>query len=265
MRRASEITARTHEHIRPLIQVGVASDEIDRAAEAFIRSQDAIPAFKGLYGFPKTCCISFNEQIVHGIPGERRIRDGDIVTIDLGVKYKGYHGDCAMSYGVGAVNERATRILKHCRAALERSIEAVAPGVPVWRIAQVIQDYAESRRYSVVREYTGHGIGTELHEAPAILNFVDRETPEQRMLLRPGMAICIEPMLCEGTWKTKRMRDDWTVVTKDRKLSCHFEHTILVTPDGHEVLTRFPGEPYYEPPAESAAAPSEAAARASAP
>jgi methionyl aminopeptidase len=194
----------------------------------------AYPSFKGYRGFPATICVSVNEQIVHGIPGNRVIREGDIVSMDVGAIVEGYHGDSAVTVGVGTISPEAQRLIDATREALEVGIQQALAGYRVGDISWAIQQYSETLGYGVVREYVGHGIGRALHEEPSVPNFGD---PGRGPLLELGMAIAIEPMLNVGGCETKVLEDDWTVVTADGGLSAHFEHTVAITERGPEVLT----------------------------
>lgn len=240
MRQAGRIVAQglrlLAEHVRP----GVTTAELDALYERHVRESGAVPTFKGYRGFPASICVSINEEVVHGIPSPRRIlKEGDIVSLDAGATYKGYVGDAAVTLPVGKISPAARRLIDTTREALEEAIKLVAPGVGLSKIAATIQRYAESRGYSVVKKFVGHGIGRQMHEEPQVPNYVDGLPLEQfEYILKPGICIAIEPMLNEGTDDVRTLKDNWTVVTRDRKLSAHFEHTVAVTEKGHEVLTR---------------------------
>jgi methionyl aminopeptidase len=235
MREAGRIVARALAAVEQAATPGVSTLELDRAAEEVIRACGGVPSFKGYRGFPATLCTSLNEEIVHGIPSESRVlRDGDVLKVDCGAVYQGWHGDAAVSLAVGRAKNRVSRLLAATRGALERGIGAVRPGGHVGDIGEAISQFALSRGYQVVREYCGHGIGRELHEAPSVPNVGPAGTGA---LLAPGMVVAIEPMLNAGTWRTQRQPDGWTVTTLDGKLSAHFEHTVAVTDDGPVVLT----------------------------
>ncbi|MCI0341643.1 MAG: type I methionyl aminopeptidase [Planctomycetales bacterium] len=237
MREAGDVVAEALERAGELCRPGVRTSELDRAIEELIRRRGAEPAFKGLYGYPATICASVNEEVVHGLPGRRALREGDIIGVDVGAIVRGYHGDAARTIAVGTISPEASRLLETCREALERAIAAVGPGVRVSTLSRTIQAFVEGRGYSVVREYVGHGIGRRLHEDPQVPNFVPPDGPENDVTLRAGMAIAIEPMVNGGGAAVETLPDRWTVVTKDRTLSAHFEDTVAVTDAGREVLT----------------------------
>jgi methionyl aminopeptidase len=238
MRRAGRIVAETLalliEHIRP----GVTTGELDRIAEQYILSQKARPAFKGYNGYPASICTSINEEIVHGIPGPRRLQEGDIISLDLGAVYRGFYGDAAVTVGVGRISPEAERLLRDTEAALYVGIAQALPGKHIGDISWAIQSYLEQRGYGVVREYVGHGVGRSLHEEPQVPNV---GAPGEGPLLRPGMTLAIEPMANLGTHETEKLPDGWTVVTRDRSLSAHFEHTVCVTEGEPEILTALAG------------------------
>jgi methionyl aminopeptidase len=231
---AGRITGLTLLKLRDAIAAGMTTADMDAIAEREIREMGAIPAFKGYRGFPATLCISLNEQIVHGIPGGRVIKDGDIVGLDLGAIYDGMYGDSALTVAVGDTNEEIKAQLETGRAALFAGIAQVRAGNRVGDVSAAVQDEIERRgRYGIVREYVGHGIGRQLHEEPSVPNY---GATGRGPLLRPGMAIAIEPMVNLGTHATRVLEDDWTVVTADGKPSVHFEHTVLVT-EGDPIVT----------------------------
>jgi methionyl aminopeptidase len=231
---AGRITGLTLLKLRDAIAAGMTTADMDAIAEREIREMGAIPAFKGYRGFPATLCISLNEQIVHGIPGGRVIKDGDIVGLDLGAIYDGMYGDSALTVAVGDTNEEIKAQLETGRAALFAGIAQVRAGTRVGDVSAAVQDEIERRgRYGIVREYVGHGIGRQLHEEPSVPNY---GATGRGPLLRPGMAIAIEPMVNLGTHATRVLEDDWTVVTADGKPSVHFEHTVLVT-EGDPIVT----------------------------
>lgn len=234
MREAGYVVAQTKAALVRAIAPGMKTRELDVIASRQIFKMGAQPSFKGYRGFPATICISVNEQIVHGIPGNRVIRDGDIVSMDVGAIVEGYQGDSAVTVGVGTISLEAQRLIDATREALDAGILQALTGYRVGDISWAIQQYSESLGYGVVREYVGHGIGRALHEEPSVPNFGD---PGRGPLLEPGMAIAIEPMLNVGGWETKVLEDDWTVVTADGELSAHFEHTVAITESGPEVLT----------------------------
>lgn len=241
MRRAGEVVAKVHQRLSELIQPGITTIELDRIAEEIIRSCGAIPSFKGFpcaYGgidFPGSICTSINDQVIHGIPGNIVLKEGDIVSVDAGAILDGYHGDAARTFPVGKVSEEARALIYHTEEAFRRGMEKAVEGNRVVDISIAIQQYAESQGYSVVRDFVGHGIGTQMHEEPQIPNY---KTQERGPRLSNGMTLAIEPMINMGTWQVKVLKDNWTVVTVDGKLSAHYENTIAVTPNGPEILTR---------------------------
>jgi len=235
MREAGRIVADTHKILKEAIRPGVTTGELDRIAEDYIRSQGAIPSFKGYNQFPGSICASVNDELVHGIPGSRKLNDGDIISVDIGAQYKGYHGDSAWTYGVGQISEEAQRLLDVTERSLYAGLELVKPDVRLFTISHAIQKVIESAGMSVVREYVGHGIGEELHEEPQIPNY---GIPDRGPRLKPGMVLAIEPMVVLGERYVRTLQDNWTVVTEDGTWCAHFEHTVAVTPDGCEIFTR---------------------------
>ncbi|WP_027091978.1 type I methionyl aminopeptidase [Cohnella thermotolerans] len=235
MREAGRIVAETHRLMKQAIAPGITTAELDRIADEYIRSQGAVPSFKGYNGFPSSICASVNEELVHGFPGPRKLVEGDIISIDIGAQYKGYHGDSAWTYGVGKISEEAQRLLDVTEASLYAGLELVRPGVRLFTISHRIQQVIEEAGFSVVREYVGHGVGAELHEEPQIPNY---GVPDRGPRLKPGMTLAIEPMVNVGERYVRTLSDNWTVVTVDGSLCAHFEHTIAVTEDGYEILTR---------------------------
>ena len=227
----AQVLASLKEAIRP----GVSTKELDRLAEKLTRQKGAIPAFKGYNGYPATLCVSVNEEIIHGIPGPRRLREGDLVSLDMGVRYRGYYGDAAITLPLGRVSQRAKRLLQVTKGALKRAIEIAVPGNRLSDISHAIQSYAEGKGFSVVREFVGHGIGKKLHEDPQITNY---GPPHQGPFLKVGMVLALEPMVNVGSWRAKLLPDGWTAVTADGSLSAHFEHTIAITDDGPLILSR---------------------------
>ena len=234
MRRAGEVVRRVKKKLREEIRPGVTTAELDRLAEREIRALGSVPSFKGLYGFPATICASLNEEVVHGIPSDRVIEDGDIVSIDVGAVVDGFHADSAFTVAAGRVGKRTHALIDDTRESLQRGIAQVRAGARVGDVSSAVQRYAEAKGYGVVRQYVGHGIGRALHEDPPIPN---HGPPGKGVLLRKGMTIAIEPMLNLGTWETEVLDDDWTVVTADGELSAHFEDTVAITDRGAEVLT----------------------------
>lgn len=234
MREAGRVVARVLEALQAKAAPGITTAELDEEAERLIRKLGAIPSFKGYHGYPATICASINEQVVHGIPNGRRLNEGDILSVDVGVILKGYHGDAAVTLPIGAVSPEARRLLEVTEGALWAGIAKARAGLRTGDISAAIQEWVESRGMSVVREYTGHGIGRQMHEDPQIPNFGRAGTGH---VLRGGMTFALEPMVNLGTWKTKVLSDGWTVVTEDGRLSAHFEHTIAVTDGEPLVLT----------------------------
>jgi methionyl aminopeptidase len=238
MREAGRIVARGLQLLQKNLRPGMSTGELDAMFEKHVRASGAVPTFKGYRGFPASLCVSINEEVVHGIPSpDRVVKDGDLVSLDAGATYKGYVGDSAVTVGVGKVPERAKRLMQVGRECLEKAIAAVGPGARLSEIARAVQTHAEGSGYSVVKKYVGHGIGQKLHEDPQVPNYVIHPIESFEFILRPGHAIAIEPMVNEGTDDVRTLADDWTVITKDRKLSVHFEHTIAVTASGREILT----------------------------
>ncbi len=237
MREAGRIVAEVHAWAYANVQAGMTTADIDREARRIIESRGATCTFHGYLGFPKAVCTSVNEEVVHGIPGKRRLKEGDIVGVDVGATFKNYIGDAAVTVPVGKISDEARRLVETTRDCLDAAVRVVGPGVRVSAISAAVQTLAESRGYGVVRDYAGHGIGTQLHEEPSVPNYVDTTTRLHDVILKPGMVICIEPMLNSGTHEVQKLDDGWTVVTKDGKLSAHFEHTVAVTHNGAEVLS----------------------------
>lgn len=234
MRQAGRIVAVVLKILAEQVRPGLKTKELDVTAGREIERRGAIPSFKGYRGYPANLCVSINDEVVHGIPGERVLKEGDIVSLDLGAIYQGFHGDAAVTVGVGRISEEARKLIETTEGALEAGIAAACKGKRLGDISVAIQDYAESRGFSVVREYTGHGIGREMHEEPQIPNFGE---PNTGPMLRKGMTLALEPMVNIGGYGT-RLRDDlWTVCTADGTLSAHFEHDIAITDGEPEVLT----------------------------
>lgn len=231
---AGKIVYETHQHIKNLIKPGVSLLQIDAAAEKFILSKGALPSFKGYEGFPNATCISVNEEVVHGIPSARKLKNGDIVSIDIGANYKGYHGDSAWSYAVGDIDDDKKYLMEHTKQALYEGIKQVKPGNHVGDIGYAIEQYANKHHLGIVRELVGHGVGNDVHEEPDVPNYGRQHTGP---LLKEGMVIAIEPMLNLGSDDIFIEDNDWTITTLDRKPSAHFEHTVLVTKEGYQILT----------------------------
>ncbi|HYN79762.1 MAG TPA: type I methionyl aminopeptidase [Lamprocystis sp. (in: g-proteobacteria)] len=235
MRVAGRLAAEVLEMIGPRVQAGVTTDELDRICHDYmVQVQGVIPAPLNYRGFPKSICTSVNHTVCHGIPSDKRLKKGDIINIDITVIKDGYHGDTSMMFCIGEPSVLANRLMTVTQQALYRGIAAVRPGATLGDIGQAVQQYVEAQAYSVVREYCGHGIGREFHEDPQVLHYGKRG---EGLVLQPGMCFTIEPMVNAGKRYIKLLPDGWTVVTKDRSLSAQWEHTLLVTPDGHEVLT----------------------------
>ena len=234
MRRAGRIVAEILDRLRDETKPGVTTLNLDGLAERLTRKAGALPAFQGYRGYRHTLCTSVNEQVVHGIPGRRHLKEGDILGIDFGVIIEGFCGDAAVTVPVGRVSEEARRLLETTEEALRLGIAIATTEHRLHDIGAAVQAHAEARGYSVVREYVGHGIGRELHEAPQVPNFGE---PGTGIRLRPGMTLAIEPMINAGGKDVETLEDGWTVVTRDRSLSAHFEHTIAVTESGTEILT----------------------------
>jgi len=234
LRRVNQLVGRILAELRAIVAPGLTTADIDALAEKRVREAGAEPAFKGYHGYPATVCASVNEQVVHGIPSRKPLVEGDIVSIDMGAKLDGFYGDCAVTVPVGAVSDDAARLLKVTEESLFHAIEAVKPGARVSDIGAAVQQHVEANGFSVVREFVGHGIGTSLHEEPQIANYGPGGRGPR---LSEGMALAIEPMVNLGKPGVKVLPDGWTAVTKDGSLSAHFEHTVVVTADGCEILT----------------------------
>ena len=235
MREACRISAGALQTAGKAVEPGVTTAEIDRLAEEYIRSQGGEPNFKNYEGYPATACISINNEVIHGIPStKRKLRAGDIVSIDLGAKFDGYHGDNAATFACGDVSPEAKRLMDATRESLYEGIKAARAGGRIGDIGHAVQAYVEARGYTVVRQFVGHGVGTHLHEAPEVPNF---GTPGRGVRLMPGMTIAIEPMVNAGAAGVEVQPDGWTVLTKDGSLSAHFEHTVAITADGPKIMT----------------------------
>jgi methionyl aminopeptidase len=239
MRRACEIAARALQEVVHAVRPGITTRELDRIAEDRIRALGGVPSFLGYRGYPATLCVSVNDEVVHGIPGRRRLREGDIVSLDLGALVEGFHGDLAVTVPVGKIATELAHLLQVTAAALEEGIRAVRPGRRLGDVGAAIQHYVERDGFSVVRDFAGHGVGRSLHEEPQIPNF---GRPGNGVVLRPGMTLAIEPMVNIGTPEVTVDPDGWTVRTRDHKASAHFEHTVAVTDAGADVLTRLPAD-----------------------
>ena len=238
MRAAGRLNAEVLSAVCKKARPGITTEELDSIAEEMIRKNGAIPIFKGYpgpYPFPSTLTISINEELVHGIPGKRKLKVGDIVSIDCGTLLDGFVGDSAITIGIGEISPEATKLLKTTKQSLYKGIEQMRPGNRAGDVSAEIQRYVENRGYHVTREYTGHGVGRQMHEGPQVPNY---GTKGKGVLLRPGMTVALEPMVLVGTPKTSVSTDKWTVVSADGSLTAHFEHTVAITINGPEILTR---------------------------
>jgi methionyl aminopeptidase len=235
MRVASRVVAETLQLIRQEARAGVTTDELDRAAERYIRKAGCLPAFKGYQGFPRTLCTSVNDQVVHGIPSEYTLRDGDLLSVDVGTIYQGYYGDGAVTILIGAVSERHRRLAEVTEQSLYQGIAQARPGNRIGDISHAVQVFVEKAGFAVVRDFVGHSIGSRMHEELQIPNY---GPPNQGAVLKRGMVLAIEPMVNEFTPHVRVLADRWTAVTVDGGYSAHFEHTVAVTLDGPEILTR---------------------------
>ena len=234
LKRSNAIVAEVFQELKTLVEPGITTNELDQITEKIIFSRGAIPAFKGYRGYPASVCISINEEVVHGIPSQRRLKEGDIVSLDVGVNLNGYFGDGAITLPIGEVDREARRLVEVTEKALSIGIERAKVGNRLFDISYAIQSWVEGQGFSVVRDFVGHGIGRDLHEEPQIPNF---GSPHQGPRLEKGMVFALEPMVNEGTYEVKILSDGWTVVTVDGKRSAHFEHTIAITEKGTEILS----------------------------
>ncbi len=234
MAKAGAIVAKALEEVEKNIRPGITTAELDKIAEDFILSQGAFPTFKGYQGYPAAICTSINEEVVHGIPGLKTLKDGDIISVDIGAFIDGYNGDAARTFPVGKVSEEALDLIETTRQSFFKGIEFAKPGFRLSDISHAIQTYVEDRNYSVVKDYVGHGIGQKMHEDPQIPNF---GPPNKGPRLKVGMTLAIEPMVNMGTDQVYTLGNNWTVVTKDKSLSAHYENTIAITEKGPEILT----------------------------
>lgn len=235
MAEACRIVAEVMEGLRKIVATGITTKELDGFAESFIRSKGASPAFKGYRDYPASICTSINEQVVHGIPSSTKLKEGDVISIDIGVYYKGFYGDAAVTLPLGNIENNTRRLLAVTEGALDAGIEMATAGNRLSDISSAIQTNVEAEGFSVVRTFVGHGIGRELHEEPQIPNF---GRPGEGPEIREGMTLAIEPMVNAGGWEVDILNDGWTAVTKDRSMSAHFEHTIAVTKNGRSILTK---------------------------
>ncbi|MBI3941392.1 MAG: type I methionyl aminopeptidase [Chloroflexi bacterium] len=234
MRDAGRIVAEVLQTLRDIIQPGISTKDIDKIAHEAILARKATPSFLGYHGYPASVCTSVNEEVVHGIPGARILEEGDIISLDMGVIYQGFQGDSAITVGVGAISDQARKLLETTEGSLCAGITKARSGNRLGDIGAAVQEYAESRGFSVVRQYCGHGIGRNMHEDPQVPNY---GLPGKGLMLRPGVTLALEPMINVGDWRTRVLSDGWTVVTTDGELSAHFEHTIAITTGEAEILT----------------------------
>ena len=234
MRENNRILAQLFEYLTPLVQPGITTAELDREAENFILGCGAKPAFKGYRGFPGTICASVNEEVVHGFPGPRQLKSGDILSIDVGALMKGFYSDSARTYAVGQISETAARLMRVTEASLYAGIAQAVPGGRLTDIGHAVQQTVEKAGFSVIRDFVGHGIGRQLHEDPQIPNFGRKGLGPQ---LKVGMVLAIEPMTAAGSWQIRILEDQWTAVTQDRSLAAHFEHSVAITEDGPLILS----------------------------
>ena len=234
MRRAGRLTAQARALAGSLIRPCVTTHEIDRAVRRFIESHGAKPSFLGYCGFPASTCISVNEVVIHGIPDQRKLKEGDIVSVDVGAYIGGFHGDCAATYPCGEVSEEAMRLIQVTQQSFWEGIQKARKGGRVSDIGHAVQVYVESNGFSVVRDFVGHGVGARMHEPPEVRNFGPAGHGPR---LQPGMTIAVEPMVCAGGWQVENREGNWTTVTQDGSLAAHYENTILITEDGPEILT----------------------------
>lgn len=234
MRQAADILVKTHQLIADHIKIGITTKELDEIAEKYIISQGAKPSFKNYNGFPAAICTSINEEVVHGFPSRRKLQQGDLFSVDIGVYFNGYHSDAARSYGIGEVSSEIQRLMDVTKESFYQGLKFAKVGHHLSEISQAIQKYAEDNGFSVVRDLVGHGIGKELHEEPQIPNY---KTPGRGPKLQKGMVLAIEPMINMGTWQVNVLEDDWTIVTRDGLPSAHYENTIAITDEEPEILT----------------------------
>ena len=234
LREAGRIVHETREYLIPFIKEGITTKELDTLAENFIRSKGATPSFKGLNDFPCATCISINQEVVHGIPGKRKLRNGDIVSIDIGACYHGYHGDSAWTFAVGEVSEAKKALMEHTKESLFKGLQQIKPGNRIGDISHAIEEHAKKYNLGVVRELVGHGVGTSVHEEPDVPNYGEAG---RGPILKEGMCLAVEPMLTLGRRDICILDDDWTIETVDNSPAAHYEHTVVVTKDGYEILT----------------------------
>jgi methionyl aminopeptidase len=243
MKRSNQIVAKILSELALLVKPGIQTKDLNEYAEKRTREMDAKPAFKGYRGYPASLCTSINEEIVHGIPSSRTLRSGDIISLDFGVVYDGFYGDAAVTYPVGEITPRAEKLIAAARESFNKGLAKIKEGNRLSDISYAIQSHVESKGFSVIRSFVGHGIGFSLHEEPQVPNF---GTPGRGPKLKPGMVLAIEPMIAIGNWEVEILADNWTAVTKDRSLSAHYEHTVALTQNGAEILSLPEGEEYHE-------------------
>ncbi len=238
MREAGKIVAGALHLAKELAEIGITTKFLEKELDRYVQSHHGRAIFKGYRGYPSSICASINEEVVHGIPGPRELCEGDILSVDIGVEYKKYMADAAVTINIGRISPAAENLLSVCEEALKQAIRTVRSGIKLSSLAGCVQRYVEANRYSVIRDYTGHGIGRDMHEDPQVPNYVSDSLLARDVVLLAGTTLAIEPMICEGSAETEVLDNKWTVVTKDRRLSAHFEHTVVVTDTGCEVLTR---------------------------
>ncbi len=235
MKKAGEIVGDTHKYLIPYIKPGITTKKLNDLAHNYILKRGATPSFLNLYGYPGSICVSINEEVVHGIPSNRKLKEGDIVTLDIGACYKGYHGDSAWTYPVGTISEAKKKLLKDTENSLYEGLSVIKEGTRIGDIGYAIEQYAKKHHLGVVKELVGHGVGKKVHEEPDVPNY---GKPNTGPLLKAGMVIAVEPMLNMGTPDVYLLEDDWTVITADLKPAAHYEHTVLVTKEGYTILTK---------------------------
>ncbi|UCC41678.1 MAG: type I methionyl aminopeptidase [Candidatus Aminicenantes bacterium] len=234
IKRSNQIVATILSELKPMIKAGVKTRELDEYAETRAKEMDAIPAFKGYRGYPSSLCTSINEEIVHGIPSSRRLKEGDILSLDFGAIFEGFYGDAAVTYPVGAISPKAQDLIDTVEGAFYKGLKQIEEGKRLSDISHAIQGYVESRGFSVIRSFVGHGIGLSLHEEPQLPNF---GLPGRGPKIKKGLVLAMEPMIAMGDWKVEILTDNWTAVTQDRSLSAHYEHTVAVTQNGTKILS----------------------------
>lgn len=231
---SNQIVARILAELKDLIRPGIQTKDLDEYAKRRCKEMDAVPAFKGYRGYPASLCTSINEEIVHGIPSSRKLQEGDIISLDFGVNYRGFYGDAAVTYPVGKISPRAQKLIETAEKAFEKGIEQMKEGNRLSDISHAVQSYVESQGFSVIRAFVGHGIGFSLHEEPQVPNF---GMPGRGPRVKPGLVLAVEPMIAVGDYRVEILADGWTAVTRDRSLSAHFEHTVALTKNGLEILS----------------------------